>query len=360
MADGDQDDSQKTEEPTQRRLEEAFKKGQVPFSRELTSFMMLLVLLIIVAWYSPFAAHYATMALRHYIEMPQDIIIDEVNYNKILWDVAKIGFFLMAVPAVLTIVAAIFSSFVQNGWVVSAEPITPKLEKVSPMKGLKRLFSMRSIVEFLKGIIKISIIGVVSVMVTLPELTVMHEIHTYAMADIVAVLLKLAVKLLFAVCIVMAAIALLDILYQRFEHKKSLRMTKQEIKDEYKQSEGNPEVKAKLRQLRMERSRKRMMSAVPNADVVITNPTHFAVALQYDSATHAAPILVAKGLDAVALRIRELAEENEVAIVENPPLARALYQAVEIDQQIPEEHFKAVAEVIAYVYKMKREKRRIA
>jgi flagellar biosynthetic protein FlhB len=177
--------------------------------------------------------------------------------------------------------------------------------------------------------------------------------HDMDMAAILWVLHHLSIKMLIGVCSAMAVIAILDFLYQRFEYLKNLRMSKQDIKDEFKQSEGSPEIKAKLRQMRMERARKRMMAAVPTADVVITNPTHFAVALKYDTAKHAAPHVVAKGQDNVALNIRKLAEENNIPIVQNPPLARALYETTDLDEQVPEEHFKAVAEVIAYVYKLK-------
>lgn len=349
----DQDDSQKTEDPTQRRIEEAVKKGQVITSREVTNFMTLFLLALLVWLMMPYAMRKSTVWLRRFIESPDEIVIDPGNYSQLFAELLKGSILIMAIPVLATIFVAFFSSFIQHGWIVSSEPIMPKLDKISPLKGLKRLFSLKSVVEFLKGIIKISIVGAVAVIAIWPELGVMRQMHDMSMAVILSILHRLALNMLIGVCSAMAVIAILDYLYQRFEYLKSLRMSKQDIKDEYKQSEGSPEIKSRLRQLRMDRARNRMMAAVPTADVVITNPTHFAVALKYDTSKHAAPILVAKGQDNIALSIRELAEEHKVPIVRNPPLARALYETTDLDEQVPEEHFKAVAEVIAYVYKLK-------
>lgn len=349
----DQDDSQKTEEPTQRRIEEAVKKGQVVNSREVTNFLMLALLALLVWLAMPSAMEQATSFLRKYIESPHEIRIDPNSYRLLFTEMFKGAAMILVIPIIATIFVAFISAFIQHGWIASLDSIMPKLEKISPLKGLKRLFSLRSLVEFLKGVIKLTIVGSVAVIAIWPELGIIRQMHDMSMAGIMGVLHWLAIKMLIGVCAAMAVIAVLDFLYQRFEYFKSLRMSKQDIKDEFKQSEGNPEVKAKLRQMRMERAQKRMMSAVPTADVVVTNPTHFAVALKYDTNIHAAPHVVAKGQDNVAFNIRTLAEENNVPIVRNPPLARALYETAELDEQIPEEHFKAVAEVIAYVYKLK-------
>lgn len=353
MAGDDQDESQKTEEPTQRRIDEAVKKGQVIFSREVTNFLMLLLLTLLVWFAMPIIMRLSTFWLGTYIESSHEIELNQGNYSHIFWDLLKGSILLLALPIAATIIIALLSSFLQHGWVASAESITPKLEKISPLKGVKRLFSLRSLVEFLKSVIKITIIGSVSIIAIWPDLGVVQQMHDMSMAGILMELHRLALKMLIGICSAMAVIAILDFFYQRHEYLKSLRMSKQDLKDEFKQSEGSPEVKAKLRQLRMERTRKRMMAAIPTADVVITNPTHFAVALKYDTSRYPAPIVVAKGQDNIAYRIRTLAEEHKVPIVRNPPLARALYDSAELDEQIPEEHFKAVAEVIAYVYKLK-------
>nr|NIR60380.1 flagellar biosynthesis protein FlhB [Gammaproteobacteria bacterium] len=239
------------------------------------------------------------------------------------------------------------------GLVFSTEPIAPKLEKLSLAKGLKRLFSSRSLVEFLKGLAKISIVTAVVVLLLWPEQEVIPNVTAMTAAQFVGMLQGLAVRILVAVLAVMTVIAVLDFLYQKHQHLKRLRMSKQELKEEFKQTEGDPMIKARLRQIRMERARRRMMAAVPEADVVVTNPTHYAVALKYDPQMTEAPVLTAKGIDSIALRMREVAEQHDVPIVENPPLSRALYDNVELDQEIPPEHYRAVAEVIGYVMRLK-------
>jgi flagellar biosynthesis protein FlhB len=257
-------------------------------------------------------------------------------------------------PLILLIAAAIGASLFQHGFLFSAEQIKPKLEKISPLQGFKRLFSMRSLAEFVKGIAKLAIVGAVCAMLLWPVQRDVANIATLEMVQLLDLLRSLAVRLLVGVLAVMTVIAGLDFLYQKFEHLKRLRMSRQELKDEFRQSEGDPLIKARLRQIRMERSRRRMMAAVPEADVVVTNPTHFAVALKYDPENMLAPRLTAKGTDSLAQRIRAVAEANEVPVVENPPLARGLYATVELDEEIPAEHYKAVAEIIGYIMKLKR------
>jgi len=221
------------------------------------------------------------------------------------------------------------------------------------LKGVKKLFSIQSVMNLLKGFAKLAIVGMIIGLVIWPKRTAIPQLAELQVSQMTFILLDWVTLVLVAVVAVMAIIAGLDYLFQYFQYMKKLRMTKQEVKDESKQSEGDPMVKGRLRQLRMEKARQRMMAAVPNADVVITNPTHFAVALEYNGTSMEAPKLTAKGVDAVAFRIRKVAEENKITIMENPPLARALYAGVEIDQEIPPEHYKAVAEVISYVMKLK-------
>ena len=212
---------------------------------------------------------------------------------------------------------------------------------------------MKKVVESLKGIIKIAVISFVAILVVKPWLSKVNLLPTMDSMAILSFIHKIVVLLIFTVVIAVFVIAVADYVYQRYTHLKKLRMTKQEVKDEYKQMEGDPIVKSRIRQVRMERARHRMMENVPKADVVIVNPTHYAVALEYKMEQMDAPVVLAKGIDHLALRIREVAEENEIPIVENPPLARALFASVEIDQAIPQEHFKAVAEVIGYVMQLK-------
>lgn len=350
---GDEDSNEKTEEPTHKKLQDAVKKGQVPFSREVTSFLIFLVLVFNIIWFSPGYMRETTVKLADFIQQPHEMRINAGSYNELFGlTVSEVGW-LLFLPIFATVIAAFASSFLQNGIVFSGESLIPKLEKISVLKGLKRLFSLRSVVEFIKGLIKISLIGMASYLIIAPEIPRFNVVITYPVSDIVAFLSALAIKIVVISTIVMFLIALADVIYQRFEHTKSLRMTKQEIKEEFKQSEGDPQIKARLRQIRQERSQQRMMSAVPESDVVIRNPTHFAVALKYDREAMDAPVVTALGQDHLALKIIEIAEEHDVPVVTNKPLARALYDACELEEMIPLEHYQAVAEVIGYVYKLK-------
>jgi flagellar biosynthesis protein FlhB len=254
----------------------------------------------------------------------------------------------------LLTLSGIVAALIQVGPMFTSHPIRPDFSKISPMRGLGRIFSTQALVEFAKGLAKLAVVGTVVWFLMRPEFDRLENFFDYDMTALVAVLNHLSVKLLATILAVMAAIAGADWFYQKFAHIRRLRMTKQELRDEQKDSDGSPLVKGRLRQIRMERARRRMMQEVPKADVVITNPTHFAVALKYDQTTMAAPRVIAKGADLVARRIRELAEEHKVPIISNPPLARALYASVELDQEIPPKHYKAVAEIIGYVMKLRR------
>ncbi len=349
----EQDDSQKTEEPTRKRLEEAAERGQVATSREATNFMLLLAFTFIISWMGPYLFGRAELSLAKFIERPDSIPVSESGLGILFTDIIINAAGILVIPFLIFIVAVFASSFIQNNFVFSFEPVVPKLEKISPMKGLSRLFSMRSLAEFIKSLIKIVITGIVAYYAVKPYFTQMEKLPQSTIYGTLAYLMVTAKRMLIGICIVMFLLAILDFLYQRFQYMKSLRMTKQEIKDEYRQQEGDPHVKQRLRQIRMERARKRMMAAVPTADVIVTNPTHYSIALKYDGASMRAPRVVAKGLDNIALRIREVAKEHDIPLFENPPLAQALYATVDIDEEIKAEHYKAVAEVITYVYRLK-------
>jgi flagellar biosynthetic protein FlhB len=245
------------------------------------------------------------------------------------------------------------SSLAQTGWLVTFSKITPDLGKLSPFRGLSRIFSMPGLVEFGKSIAKLILVAVLFYVALHSRIQALPLLPTMELPSILSFLHQALVRLLFTVAFVDIVIAAADYMFQRHSMMKKLRMTKQEVKDENRQTEGDPMVKARLRNMRAQRARQRMMAAVPKADVVVTNPTHYACALKYDPETMNAPVLVAKGQDLVALRIREMAEQHGISIVENPPLARALYAAVEIDREIPPEQYKAVAEVISYVFRLK-------
>lgn len=357
MADDDQDQEQKTEEPTTKRLEEAHRKGNVAFSRELASFFILCVLALTVAWFSPYMMHSAKLLLLPFLANADAFSVDAPpGAGQVLSHAAFTGIFIIAAPLVGCIVAALTSSWLQNGIIFTNETMIPKLNRISPIAGFKRLFSLRSVVEFLKGLVKITIVGAVAFIAVYPDLPQLQKLPGSSTESMLAFLATLALRMIIGIAIAMFFIAILDLLYQRWQYIKSLRMTRQEVRDEYKQSEGDPMVKQRLRNLRRERAQRRMMSAVPEADVVITNPTHFSVALTYDTDTMKAPVVVAKGQDLIALRIREVAKEHDVPIVENPPLARALFSSSDLGEEIPLQHYEAVAKVISYVYQLKGKK----
>ena len=348
------DQHEKTEDPTPKRLQEAREKGQVAASREVNHWFMMLAATISVLMFVPALFRDIGSVLAYFISEAGTVAADPKALGQLLSDlVYEVVGALVPVLALL-VVAALGAGLIQNGLVVSFESIKPKLQKISPLQGAKRLFSAKSLVEFVKGMIKISVVGTVMVMVVWPTFDRIVDSATIDAVLMLDLLRSLILRLLMAIVSVLTVVAGLDVLFQRWDHLKSLRMSRQEIKEELKQSEGDPHIRARLRQIRMERARRRMMAKVPEADVVITNPTHYAVALAYKPETMVAPVLVAKGADAIAQRIREVAEEHAIPLVENPPLARALYATVELDQEIPPEHYRAVAEVIGFVMNLRR------
>ena len=353
----DQDDSQKTEEPTQKRQDDSREKGQVASSKEINHWFMIFGGALFVIMLAPDTLRSIERALLRFIESPHEITVDGTGMSTAVSGALSDVALALLLPMGLLVVLALLSGFVQTGVLFSAESLMPKLDKISPIAGFGRLFSVKAVVELIKGLVKLVVVGAVLAMVVKPELIHATELPGYAIPDLLRYLTKLSGKVLMACLAIIAVIAGLDMLYQRFAHMQSMRMSKQEVRDEMKQTDGDPIIKNRLRQIRMERARRRMMAAVPTATVVVTNPTHFAVALRYDQADMAAPIVVAKGSDLVAARIRELAQANDVPIVENPPLARALFATVDIDQPIPSEHYRAVAEIIGYVMKLKQKVR---
>ena len=258
-----------------------------------------------------------------------------------------------AIPVALLALAALAGGLLQHRPVWSVEALAPKFERLSPMSGVKRLFSRQALLQFGKGLAKIFAVGALASWLLWRERDRLEGLVGREPVDVLSVTLSLALKLLGSILALHAAVTVGDVILQRFAWLRRQRMTKEEVKRESKEQDGNPEIKAKIRQLRAQRVRKRMMAAVPKATVVITNPTHYAVALRYEKG-QAAPICVAKGVDEVALRIREVATEHDVPLVENPPLARALHASVKLDDEIPVEHYKAVAEVIGFVLRLKR------
>lgn len=350
----EQDDSQKTEDPTSRRLDEARNRGQVANSREVNNLLMLTVFTLSVLVFGGPAASALYKATMPFIESPDQIPADFGHLVEIAWKLLGVLLLAGIIPLVLAVAAAIGAGYLQFGLIFSAESIAPKLSKISPLAGLKRMFSMRSLAEFVRGLLKIAVVAAVALFLIVPEVAHLNKLIGMEMTQLLSEVKGLLAKLLIGVVAIVAAIAAIDVIYQRMQHLREMRMSRQEIKDEYKETEGDPLVKGRLRQLRMERTRRRMMAQVPQSDVVVTNPTHYAVALKYDPNTMSAPKMMAKGVDKVAQKIREIAKEHGIPVVENPPLARGLFAAVEVDQEVTPEFYKAVAEVVSYIFRLKR------
>ncbi|TDR89629.1 flagellar biosynthesis protein FlhB [Enterovirga rhinocerotis] len=353
MAEG-QEGEDKTEEPTPHRLQEAHKRGDVPKSQEVSVFLglgalTLALMLMPVFGTGPRLAH----DLKSYLAGAHLVPSDGAGIQAAGTNGLFVALRALALPLGIVIAAALAAGLVQHRPVFSAEQLTPKLSRLSPLAGLKRMFGAQGIVQFVKGIAKIALVGTLAGWVLWRERDRFESLVGQEPTAVVAVSLGLALKLLGGILALHAIITIADILFQRFSWMKRQRMTREEVKREMKEQDGNPEIKAKLRQLRQQRLRQSVAKAVPKATVVIANPTHFAVALRYESGM-AAPVCVAKGVDALALRIRAIAAEHGVAVIENPPLARALHATVEIDDEIPVDHYKAVAEVIGFVLRLKR------
>ncbi len=346
--------SQKTEEPTLRRLDEARKKGQTASSREINHWFMIGAGSLWIAVFGPQVARDLGVVLLKFVESPHAMPTDSEHLRIILLHLMRDVAGVLALPVAIMTAGALAAGVLQGGFVIALDRIMPNLDRISLFSGAERLFSMRAILEFVKGIVKLCIVAAVVTMLMMPQMKGLANFTGLDMVQVAATIYDLSKSVFLDVLVVVSVIAALDFLYQRYEFRKSLRMSRQEMREEYKQTEGDPTIKNRLRQLRMERARRRMMAAVPEADVVITNPTHFAVALKYEPTEMNAPKMVAKGADLIAKKIREVALENDVAIVENPPLARALYSGVELDQEIPKEHYKAVAEIIGYVFRLKK------
>ncbi|NRB10050.1 MAG: flagellar biosynthesis protein FlhB [Rickettsiaceae bacterium] len=360
MAEGeDQDKETKTEEPTQKRLEESLKKGQVVNSKEVTSFFMFLFLTIVAMWAIPEIINLIGTQLHFFIENAGNIKFDAGTFENLCFCLLKNTLFYVSPILVIPYIAAIISSFLQHGdFIFSIEPIIPKLSKLSPIQGFKRIFSLKSVVEFLKGIFKITLIGVLLYLVIIADVKELTLYQELSIKGILQQLKEMISHILILVTMIMAIIAIADFSYQKYDHYTNLKMTRQEVKEEYKQTEGNPEVKQKIKKLRMEQLDKHIKKTVPQSTVVITNPTHYAIALKYDpNSNMVAPICTAKGLDFIAEAIKELAKEHGIPIVENPPLARELYKKVKVNDEIPVEHYEVVAKIISYVMSLNKEKK---
>lgn len=344
----EQDDSQKTEEPTQKRLEEARKKGDVVKSLDVPIWFLFLATAAIMAAAGPLAGMIADPLVR-IMDHPHAFKLTDGGAQQLMGALLmSLALPLGIIFAVIT-VASLLGHVIQHRPLWTGEKMKPELSKLSPIKGLQRMFGMQGWMNLLKSFLKMAAITAAMIYAVWPEARAISESGRLDPEGLLIMTQVIAGRLLLAAIVVIGVIAAIDYLFQRFTFMKRMRMSRQDVRDEVKQQEGDPQIRARLRQIRLERSRKRMMQNVPKSTVVITNPTHYSVALRYDPAVDAAPVCMAKGVDEVALRIREKAKEHGVPIVENVALARALFATVEIEETVPREHFEAVAKVIGFV-----------
>ena len=349
----EQDSSQeKTEEPTARRLEKSREEGQVPRSKELNTTMVLLFGALGLLAFGPWMAEHVTAIAKLGFSFDRDAAFDTAQMFRHLGASAWEATIALTPWLIIVLLAAFFGPIGVGGWLLSGKAIMPKFDRLNPLSGLKRMFSMNSLVELIKSWAKVLVVGLVAWLVLGLYFDDAMQLKRMATEAAIAGAIDIILWSVIFLCASTIVIAVADVPWQIYSHTKKLRMTMQEIKDEFKESEGKPEVKSKIRQLQREMSQRRMMADVPTADVVITNPTHFAVALKYDSAGMSAPVMVAKGSDEVAMKIREIAKEHNVPQMQAPPLARALYTHGKIGDEIPEGLYVAVAQVLAYIYQM--------
>jgi flagellar biosynthetic protein FlhB len=350
------DDQEKTEEPTSKKIEDARKDGNVPKSQDASSFLTLLIAIFAFLALFDFMQEHLIKLYHYYqsfmgVELTKNIVL-EISISTLEQII------LVVIPlALLVAISGLLAGFFQFGFIFSTKPLVPDLSKMNPIKGLKNLLSIKKLVEAVKTILKVTMVFLAAYYY-LFDFT--KELPSVVYLSIFQQLIWLKEKALILGTVMLAlffVLALFDLFFVRYNYFKDLKMSKQEIKDEFKQMEGDPQTKARIKRIQMEMGKKRMMQEIPQADVVITNPTHFAVALRYDKEKEEAPKVLAKGMDHLALKIKEIARKYDIQIVENPPLARELYKKCELDETIPENLYKAVAEVLAYVYKAGKAKR---
>ncbi|CAN1552332.1 FlhB Flagellar biosynthesis pathway, component FlhB [Rhabdaerophilaceae bacterium] len=349
----EKDQEDKTEEPTERRLEQSIERGEVPKSMEAATFLALAGGTLALMITGTVGMRDFVARMRGYIENAHLLPMDSRGLIGLASQSTTAMFTVLAIPFAFAVIAGVASGLIMHKPLWTFDPIQPKLERVSIQSGFKRIFGKESFVQFLKSLAKFAVVTAVLFAVMWPERHQLGKFVQLEPAQMIGPIFALTLKLLGGVLAIYAFVAAADILYQRHSWRQRLMMTREELKQEFKESEGSPEIKAKIRKIRAERLRKRMMQQVPKASLIITNPTHYAVALQYEAGMNA-PVVLAKGVDSIALKIREIAADNDIPVVENPPLARALHAHVEIDEEIPEEHYKAVAEVIGYVMRLRR------
>ena len=352
----DSSNGEKTEEPTQKKIEDSRKEGQVPKSTELNTAVLLLAFFISLKFGCGWIGNRLIAVFKNAFgkfDRYTSMTVDSMSGHQL---VVEFGLFMLVtlVPVmIVAVVISFLSNRVQFTWKVTFKPMEPKLSKISPMSGLKRIFSSRTLIQFLMALLKIAVISYVVYDTLKEQWGLLFRFFDMSLFEGVSVIGNLVINLGIKIAVYLLIISFIDLFYQRWKNHKDNMMSKQDVKDEYKNQEGDPQIKGRIRRKQREMAQQRMMQSVPEADVIITNPTHYAVAIQYNRAIQDAPHVVAKGADYLAGKIKEVAKENDIEIYENKALARILYNNVEIGEEIPPELYQAVAEVLAYVYKIK-------
>ncbi len=344
---------EKTEEPTGKRLADAKKKGQIARSRELNTFVMLITSATLLLLTGEQIGHGLLEIMRSCFSLPRAVLLDPDSLILYLKKTITGGFQLIAPFLAVLVVAAIITPISLGGWVFSWDSLSPKFEKMDPIKGLPKLFSMNGLVEMLKALLKILLVFFVAVLLSKTYLTELRDLDAEPLDQAIIHSLNIIGTCFLLLSAALVFVVMIDVPYQLWNHSKQLKMSLQEIKDETKESEGSPEIKGRIRRMQMEMANNRMMAEVPKADVIVTNPSHYAVALKYDQNANGAPKLVAKGVDLIAAQIRNIAIGADVPLMASPPLARALYFSTDVDKEIPQGLYLAVAQVLAYIYQLK-------
>ncbi|QGG48186.1 flagellar biosynthesis protein FlhB [Heliorestis convoluta] len=347
---------EKTEKATPKKKQDARKKGQVAKSQEINSALILLVTFITLFFLGQYTMDGIQRLTSHILGVVTGVTLTPTTVLAIGLDVTILSALLVAPFLLVAMVAGITASYLQVGFLFSTEAIKVKWNRINPLSGFKRIFSKRALVELLKSLLKVTFVGYVVYMVIMENLYIFPKMIGMDIATAVSIMAKIGFDVGWRVALLLIFVAAIDLWYQRYSHEESIKMSKQEVKDEHKQAEGDPQIRSKIRQRMREAAMRRMMQELPQADVVITNPTHFAIALKYDGTSMTAPRVIAKGQDFLAQKIKEVAQAHGIPMVEDKPLAQTLYRTVDIGQQVPAELFQAVAEVFAFVFRLKQKK----
>jgi flagellar biosynthetic protein FlhB len=345
---------ERTEKATPKKKEEARKKGQVAISREVSSAMVLLASIGFFYFAGSWMFWHLSEVITRVFQNIGTLQFNTINDASVFSLEIMSRLLAILTPFLLPLaILGLAANILQVGFKMSTEAIAPKMNKLNPISGMKRFVSLKALVELSKSIVKLLFIGTIAYLLVKSDLAAFPLLIHQEVGQILVFIARVSLKISFFVCLALVVLAVLDFLYQRWQHEKDLKMTKQEVKDEQKQTFGDPKVKSRIRSMQLEMARRRMMEAVPEADVVITNPTHLAIAIKFNAEEMIAPLVLAKGAGHVAQRIKEIAIEHQVPLVEDKPLAQALYKMVELGDYIPAELYRAVAEVLAYVYRLK-------